>query len=161
MLASIVLTYAHPHPYLQQFTKYFIYICDTQARDIMLGVLYGYKALLQVIALVFSFSIRKVKVKGLDDSIFIAASIYVSSIVLAVIIVSTYTLKDFLNVFPVVFCTGFLIGTTVILGLVFVPLVSEDNMLPRLYTVESWKLSKQSMLLNPCCFFSTYKSTTP
>ena len=94
----------------------------------MLGVLYGYKALLQVIALVFSFSIRKVKVKGLDDSIFIAASIYVSSIVLAVIIVSTYTLKDLLNVFPVVFCTGFLIGTTVILGLVFVPLVSAQGL---------------------------------
>ena len=121
----ITHTHTHTHTHTQsRITKYFIYICDTQARDIMLGVLYGYKALLQVIALVFSFSIRKVKVKGLDDSKFIAASIYVSSIVLAVIIVSTYTLKDFLNVFPVVFCTGFLIGTTVILGLVFVPLVS-------------------------------------
>ncbi len=89
----------------------------------MLGVLYGYKALLQIIALIFSFSIRKVKVKGLDDAIFIAGSIYVSSIVLAVIFVSTYTL-DYLNIFPVVFCTGFLIGTSVILGLVFIPLVS-------------------------------------
>ena len=90
----------------------------------MLGVLYGYKALLQIIALIFSFSIRKVKVKGLDDAIFIAGSIYVSSIVLAVIFVCTYTLGDFLNIFPVVFCTGFLIGTSVILGLVFIPLVS-------------------------------------
>ena len=123
---SCMHAWACTHTYTQgQITKYFIYICDTPARDITLGVLYGYKALLQVIALVFSFSIRKVKVKGLDDAKFIAASIYVSSIVLAVIIVSTYTLKDFLNVFPVVFCTGFLIGTTVILGLVFVPLVSE------------------------------------
>ncbi len=93
----------------------------------MLGVLYGYKALLQVIALIFSFSIRKVKVKGLDDAIFIAGSIYVSSIVLAVIFVCTYTLADFLNIFPVVFCTGFLIGTSVILGLVFIPLVSISN----------------------------------
>ncbi len=107
-----------------QVTNFFIFVCDRQSRDIMLGVLYGYKALVQVVALVFSFSIRKVKVKGLDDAIFIAGSIYISSIVLAVIIVSTYTLRDFLNVYPVVFCTGFFIGTTVILGLVFIPLVS-------------------------------------
>ncbi len=105
-------------------TNFFIFVCNVPARDVMLGVLYGYKALVQVVALVFSFSIRKVKVKGLDDAIFIAGSIYISSIVLTVIIVSTYTLGDFLNAFPVVFCTGFMIGTTVILGLVFIPLVS-------------------------------------
>ena len=79
--------------------------------------------LLQVIALVFAFATRKVKVKGLDDSMYITASTYVTSIVLAVTIVTTYSLKDFVNTFPALFCTGFLIGTTVILGLVFVPKV--------------------------------------
>ncbi len=79
---------------------------------------------LQVIALVLAFFIRKVKVKGLDDSKYIAAAIYITSIVLAVIIVLTYSLKGFINVFAVVFSTGFLTGTTVILLLVFVPLVS-------------------------------------
>ena len=64
------------------------------------------------------------KVKGLDDAKYIAVSIYVSSIVLTVIIVCTFTLTDFINAFAAVFCTGFLIGTTVILGLVFIPLVS-------------------------------------
>ena len=78
---------------------------------------------LQVIALVFAFATRKVKVKGLNDSKYIAAATYVTSIVLAVIIVATYSLKDFVNVFPALFCTGFFIGTTVILGLVFVPKV--------------------------------------
>ena len=80
---------------------------------------------LQVIALVLAFSIRKVKVKGLDDAKYIAAATYVTSIVLAVIIVATYSLKDFVNAFPTLFCTGFLIGTTFILGLVFVPKVRE------------------------------------
>ena len=78
---------------------------------------------LQVIALVFAFATRKVKVKGLDDSKYIAAATYVTSLVLAVIIVATYSLKEFVNVFPILFCTGFLIGNTVILGLVFVPKV--------------------------------------
>ena len=61
--------------------------------------------------------------KGLNDAKYILAAIYVSSVVLAVIIVSTYSLKDFVNAFAAVFCTGFFIGTTVILGLVFGPKV--------------------------------------
>ena len=106
-------------------TDYFTYICSSTARDIFLGVLYGYKMVLQVIALVLALSARKVKYKGLDDSKYIAAAIYITSIVLAVIMVATYTLKDFVNGFAALFCTGFLIGTTVILGLVFVPKVGE------------------------------------
>ena len=105
-------------------TEYCIYICDSTPRDIFLGILYGYKMALQVVALLLAFSIRKVKVKGLNDAKYVGASIYVSSIVLTVIIVATYTLKDFINGFTVLFCLGFLVGTTVILLLVFVPLVS-------------------------------------
>ena len=64
------------------------------------------------------------KVKGLNDSKYIAASIYVTSIVLAVSIVSTYTLMDYVNAYPAVVGMGFLLGTTMILALVFVPRVS-------------------------------------
>ena len=88
-----------------------------------MGVLYGYKMVLQVIALVFAFATRKVKVKGLDDSKYIAAATYVTSFVLAVTIITSFSLRDFVNVFATLFCTGFFIGTTVILGLVFVPKV--------------------------------------
>ena len=104
-------------------TLYFTYVCISTTRNIFLGILYGYKMVLQVVALVFAFATRKVKVKGLDDSKYIAAATYLTSIVLAVIIVTTYSLRDFVNVFPALFCTGFLIGTTVILALVFVPKV--------------------------------------
>ena len=64
------------------------------------------------------------KVKSVNDAKSIAASIYVTSIVLAVIIVSTYTLKGYINAFTSLFCIGFFAGTTVILILTFVPLVS-------------------------------------
>ena len=80
--------------------------------------------LLQIIALVLAFSIRKVKVKGLNDAKYIAAAIYVTSIVLAMIIVATYSLKGAINAFAALFSTGILVGTTVILILVFVPLVT-------------------------------------
>ena len=79
---------------------------------------------LQIIALVLAFSIRKVKVKGLDDAKYIGAAIYVTSIVLAVIIVATYTLTTYINAFGALFSLGFVFGTTVILFLVFVPLVN-------------------------------------
>ena len=88
-----------------------------------MGILYGYKMLLQIIAILLAFSIRKVKVKGLDDAKYIGAIIYVTSIMLAIIIVATYSLKDVINGFAALFCTEFLVGTTVILVLVFLPLV--------------------------------------
>ena len=99
-------------------------MCEANGQVVLYAVLYGYKGLLQAIALILAFRTRKVKVKGLDDSKYIAASIYVTSIVLAVIIVSTYTLMDYVNVYPAVVGMGLLIGTTMILGLVFVPRVS-------------------------------------
>lgn len=105
-------------------TNNYIYICDSAAHDIFLGILYGYKMLLQIVALILAFSIRKVKVKGLNDAKYIGAAIYVTSIMMAVIIVATYTLKDTINGFEALFSTGFMVGTTIILILVFVPLVS-------------------------------------
>ena len=88
-----------------------------------MGILYGYKMVLQVVALLLAFSIRKVKVKGLDDAKYIAAAIYVTSLVLAMVIVAVYTLSDFINGFAALFCTGILLGNTVVLILVFIPLV--------------------------------------
>ena len=103
--------------------EYYFFICDSTSRDISLGVLYGYKALLQVIALAFSFSIRKVKIKGLDDAKSIALAAYVTSIVAAVIIVTLYSLKEYPNIYATLFCLGFFIGTTAILCLIFIPKV--------------------------------------
>lgn len=77
--------------------------------------------------MVFAFSIRKVKVKGLNDTKFIIAIVYVTSLATAVLIVAVYTLKTRINSFAVLFSTAFLIGTTTTLGLVFVPKVRIDN----------------------------------
>ena len=104
--------------------NYFFFTCNNKARDIALGILYGYKAIIEGVAIAFAFSIRKVKVKGLNDAKYIAASVYISSIVLAVIFVATYSLVNFVNVFAALFASGFLLGTTVILVLAFVPNVS-------------------------------------
>ena len=75
-------------------------------------------------ALILAVSIRKVQIKGLNDAVYIIAAIYVTSIVTTVIVVSTYTLVEFVNIYAVVFSLCLFIGTTVILILVFVPPVS-------------------------------------
>ena len=102
---------------------HYIIVCKSKIRDIFLGVLYGYKALLQVIALILTFTTRKVKVKGLNDAIYIAGAIYVTSLIWAVVIVSTYSLREYLNVFTVVFSLGLFVGPSVIMALVFIPKV--------------------------------------
>ena len=76
-----------------------------------------------MVALLLAFRTRRVKVKGLNDAKEIAGAIYVTSIVLAMVMVATYTLNTRINAFAALFCTGFFIGTTVILLLVFVPKV--------------------------------------
>ena len=104
-----------------EVTLYFVLICFDKGRGITLAVLFGYKMILHIVALIFAFSIRKVKIKGLNDAKFIGAAVYVTSIVTAIAIVITYTLGEYINIYAAVFSTGFFIGTTTILGLVMIP----------------------------------------
>ncbi len=104
--------------------NYYTLICRFVARNIFLGVLYGYKTVLQVIALVFAFTTRKVEVKGLNDSLYITAAIYITSLLWGIIIVSTYSLNEYLNIFATVFSLGLMVGTTSIMGLIFIPKVN-------------------------------------
>ncbi len=101
-----------------------MYVCNSNLRFITLGVLYGYKAILQIIALVLAISIRKVEIKGLNDAKYIITAIYVTSIITSIIIVSTYTIMRLVNVYAVLFSFCLFVGTTVILILVFFPPVS-------------------------------------
>lgn len=104
--------------------EHFVYACDADGRTALITLLYIYKIILQVIALILAFNIRKVKVKGLDDSKYIAAAIYITTIVLPVSFFASLTLWSHVNTFPAVLSTTHLFGATAILILVFVPRVS-------------------------------------
>ena len=104
--------------------RYYICICQSTARDIVIYLLLGIKCLLQIIALIFAFSIRKVNVKGLDDSPFVIASVYFVSICLAIAVVTTITLINYVNYDRMVISVVFFIASTAILLLTFVPKVS-------------------------------------
>ena len=103
---------------------HYILICSSKGRNIFLGVLYGYKAALEIIALILAFTTRKVKVKGLNDALYIAVAIYITSLLWAALIVSTYSLTEYLNIFTTVFSLGLFVGTTAIMVLIFIPKVT-------------------------------------
>ena len=104
--------------------EYYVYVHTSRFQDIVIGLYNGYKVILQVVAMVLAFLTRKVKVKGLDDSKFIAAIVYITSIILAILIVSEYTINEFVDAYTVIFSMGILTDSTCILGLVFIPKVS-------------------------------------
>lgn len=78
---------------------------------------------LQLVALLLALRTRQVKVKGLNDAKEIIAATYMASIVLAAVIVASYTLRRRVNAFAALFCTCLFIGTTAVLVLVFIPKV--------------------------------------
>ena len=102
----------------------YVYACNTDGRGILIILLYISKIILQVISLILAFRTRKVKVKGLDDSKYISAAIYITTIVLPVSVFASFTLRTHVNAFPAVVGAAHYFGATAILLLVFVPRVS-------------------------------------
>ena len=92
-------------------------------RDITQGILLGYKTILQIIAFVLTFSIQKVKLKGLNDAKYIAAAVYITNSVTAIAFVTFFLLKGFQNLYAALFSFSTLFGTTAILALIFIPKV--------------------------------------
>ena len=87
-------------------------------------LIFVYLAVLQMIGILLAFLTRKVKVKGLRDSKFIAAIVYISSIVLVVLALVNFSLRIFINIGTGIFVVSILTLTTLILALVFVPKAS-------------------------------------
>ena len=104
-------------------TDYYTYVCESRDRDIWVGILFGFKVILQVASLFLAFGIRKVKMKGLNDSKFIGATVYITSIILTIQIIVYITLNEYVNTFSALFSTCIFITATIILGLIFIPQV--------------------------------------
>ena len=85
--------------------------------------IFVYLALLQFIGIILAFQTRRVKLHGLRDSKYIAAIIYISSIVLVVLALVSFSLRTFINIGTGIFALGILIFTTIFLSLIFIPKV--------------------------------------
>ena len=85
--------------------------------------IFSYLGILQIVGIVLAFQTRKVKIPGLKDSKFVAAVVYISSIVLVALALVTFTLRTYINISSGIRVVGIFTMTTMILVLIFIPKV--------------------------------------
>ena len=98
--------------------------CHSSTEPYWLAVLFGYKIIIQITGIIFAFLIRKVKIKGLNDSKEVSAILYITSVILAVILVVNFVLGDYIDVDGFVYGFGVATAVTIVLLFTFVPKVS-------------------------------------
>ena len=82
-----------------------------------------YLGLLQVLGIILAFQTRKVKIRALNDSKFVAALVYISSIVLVVIVLIMFILRSYINISAALFSGGIIVLATIFLVFTFIPKV--------------------------------------
>lgn len=106
-------------------TENYLYQCSSHPwiRHLIQAIIYTSLCILQVCALYFAFQIRKVKVKGLNDAKFIAVTVYITTILMVLLIITTFTLSKYVNTYAAIY--GLCIWTvpTSVLGIQFIPKV--------------------------------------
>lgn len=79
--------------------------------------------MLQIVGIILAFQTRKVRIKGLRDSKYVTALVYISSIVLVILALITFSLRTYVNISAGIIAGVIVILTTVFLALIFVPKV--------------------------------------
>ena len=105
--------------------QYFVWACFDHGDggyycDLLIFV---YLALLQIVGIVLAFQTRKVKISALNDSTFVAALVYISSVVLVALVLVTFALRSYINIQGAIFSGGVLLLAYVYLILMFAPKV--------------------------------------
>ena len=106
--------------------EYYVLVCYKASSPAFYWriLLFVYLAILQLVGIVLAFQTRKVKFPGLNDSKFVGAIIYTSSIVLVILIMDTFLLTNYLIIYGVTYPFGIFILTTIFLSLTFIPKVN-------------------------------------
>ena len=105
-------------------TEHVIYIYDTITYKVFLGLLFSYKLVFQLIAMVLALCTHDIKVKGLDDAKYIIAAVYIQSINLLLAAMTAYTLSQNLYAYTITCFALAVTVTTLILGVAFIPKAS-------------------------------------
>ncbi|XP_064390853.1 gamma-aminobutyric acid type B receptor subunit 2-like [Halichondria panicea] len=103
-------------------TSEMVYQCYTESvQTIYLTLTIVYLAILQIIGIVLAIQTRKVKIKLLNDSKYISAVIYISSISLFFVGSIVLIPDHLINIEEAIFSGSILIATTFFLVLIFIP----------------------------------------
>ena len=101
----------------------FVLLCDSKSTLYWLSVIYGYKAVLQVVAVILAIRIRKVEIKGLNDAKEVKRITYIVTVILLAIVVIDFVYEEYLNVHAAVLGFGLIAAASVVLGFLFIPKV--------------------------------------
>ena len=85
--------------------------------------LFLYLGVLQIVGLILAFQTRKVKIPVLNDSKFVAALVYISSVVFVALVLVTFLLREYINISNGIFSAGIMLLATISNVLMFVPKV--------------------------------------
>ena len=99
-------------------------ICSAEVDYVTVIVLVLYKSVYLWVGLYLAFETRKVKVKALADSQYIAASVYVSIMTCIAIVPVAIWLREMIDIHYGVLSGILMLGVTTVLALVFLPKVS-------------------------------------
>ena len=95
-------------------------MCTSEGSLTWLPVLFGYKGVILLAGLFLAFETRKVKIKSLNESRFIAMSVYGTVIVSVTLTPIGFILQSFPNVQYGIIGLMILVCISLILGLIFV-----------------------------------------
>lgn len=109
--------------------EFFIWVCyEASSPNFFWKIfIYAYLGVLQIVGILLAFQTRKVKVPGLKDSKFVAAVVYISSLVIVALALVTFALRTYINISSGIKVTGIFTMTTMILVFIFVPKVYNYN----------------------------------
>ena len=99
-------------------------MCTSEGSFTWLPVLFAYKGIILMAGLFLAFETRKVKIKSLNESRFIAMSVYGTVIVSVTLTPIGFLIQNFPNVQYAIIGIMILFTTSVILGLIFVTKVT-------------------------------------
>ena len=101
----------------------YVFTCTNAHAIIWIGVSFGYKILLQFVAIFMAFTTRKVNVKALNDTKENCIMIYINTIILVVLTVTEFAFRSSPTVYTAVFGLAIFLEASLFLGVVFVPKV--------------------------------------
>ena len=107
--------------------EYYNLQCVTKEGLIWVGLLFGYKVVLQVSAMVLACLTRKVQVKGLNESKEVQLVMIVTTPIVVLAMILRLALSDYLNVVGGSYSIGTVIVTGSALGIIFIPKVSQST----------------------------------
>ena len=87
-----------------------------------------YLGVLQIVGIVLAFQTRSVKINVLNESMFVAALVYSSSIIFTALVIVYYALPSYINVSASLFSGGILLLATISLALTFIPKVRQSQL---------------------------------